>query len=632
MRISLQAALIALVLGGIGLTAGGVHLIWWRAALGNSAFFAGEIEHQVAASAQREWWSQVADAETMHRAVATLLDTDRSRATREAALSWSAGQTSFVSEIVHIDADGDALAAVEPREAGQTAHLVPLAGDIALPDSTSAHWVAVDRDPLGGEPAVAYVAPLANGGRLATFVTLARFSSFLSEIAAGRHGGAAVIDAHGAVLARGARDRANRELHDIASLSGDHVAKRPPDARDIAERIQIDHLGERYKVSLSPLHFRGWQLAVILADADFLDEITATTRRVALGLAIAILLTGAGVAALAHIVLATPIRHIVADLALLEHFEFDTIVHRPSRLREIDQLSIAFARMAAGIASFSRFIPVSLVRDLVASGMRAEPGGSEAEITVMFADLAGFTRLTEQLGAAVLPLASSFFEQATGAIEARSGVVDKFIGDAVMALWGAPQADRNAAFNACRAALAIQAATQTITPDGAGTTPLRVRIGLNSGEAIVGNIGSRSRLNYTAIGDTVNLASRLESANKFFGTSILIGEETRVQAGTHIIVREIDRIAVYGRDGGITVYELLGLSSSMTKPAWAAAYERGLAAYRRRAFAEASAELDQCLALRPEDGAALLLAGRCRTFGRSPPSPDWNGVLALEEK
>src|SRR5260221_10283830 len=167
-------------------------------------------------------------------------------------------------------------------------------------------------------------------------------------------------------------------------------------------------------------------------------------------------------------------------------------------------------------------------------------------------------------------------------------MIDKFIGDAVMAFWGAPAANADHAVDACRAALACQRALQASGLTDDSGRPLKVRIGINSGDMIVGNIGSEFRLNYTVIGDAVNVASRLEGANKEYGTDIIIGEETRDLAGERIQVRELDRLMVYGRAGGTAIYELLGMAEhGALLPAWVGLYQSGLAAYRARHFADA---------------------------------------------
>jgi adenylate cyclase len=306
--------------------------------------------------------------------------------------------------------------------------------------------------------------------------------------------------------------------------------------------------------------------------------------------------------------------------------------YHPSRLTELDEVSSTISRMAGGLAAFRKYLPADLVRILVSEGIEARPGGTQRELTVLFADVAGFTGMSERLGEDVVPLLGSYLDLVSNTVQAEKGTVDKFIGDAVMAFWGAPNDNPDHATAACRAALKARRAI-----DDAGLTddrgaPLHVRIGINSGSVLVGNIGSDARLNYTVIGDAVNVASRLESANKRYGSAIIIGERTRALAGDAVIVRKLDTVAVYGRVGDTAIYELIGMDGEPA-PAWIAPYEEGLARYARGEFAAAITYFEEADGVRPGgDAPSQMLIGRCRGFITEPPPADWDGTTALRSK
>ena len=343
--------------------------------------------------------------------------------------------------------------------------------------------------------------------------------------------------------------------------------------------------GAAYEVALTPLPFPGWSLATVIPEAEFLGPVETTLRRLIIGLAAGALLAALLSAMLARSVIAAPLARVVGEIRHVENFALEKVRRHPSRLTEIASLSGAIAEMAAGLSAFRKFIPADLVRSLLRQGVEAKPGGSIQELTVMFIDVAGFTGLSERMGDRVVPLLSGYLDLASEVIVANGGTIDKFIGDAVMAFWGAPTPQADHALRCCRAALACRDAI-----DSAGLTddqgqPLQIRIGINSGRMLVGNIGSELRLNYTVIGDAVNVASRLEGANKQYGTQILIGAETKRLIGDAFVTREIDSIAVYGRTEGLAVYELIGACRSQRRKH---RLDREL---RRRAFEISSSRL-----------------------------------------
>jgi adenylate cyclase len=224
----------------------------------------------------------------------------------------------------------------------------------------------------------------------------------------------------------------------------------------------------------------------------------------------------------------------------------------------------------------------------------------------------------------------------TDTVLASGGTVDKYIGDAVMAFWGAPLPHPGHALTACKAALRNQERLAVLREAlmKEGFPVVKARIGLNSGTASVGNLGSPMRFSYTALGDDVNLASRLEGANKLYGTYILISHATRTQAGAAVEVRELDLIKVKGKDKASAVYELLGLAGK-TDPGVlkkARRFEEALALCRARKFTESIAAFESYQAEHGKDKAALLHIDRCGAWLAAPPPDGWDGSFALTEK
>ncbi len=628
--IRLKTAVTMLVLGGTLLTALPLQWVWWRTARESSFELVDALSHQITSTVQREWWERVSAAEAAHGVAAVLLDADPTEATISRALGAALAATQVPSALTFEDKTNGLVLATRDG-AGKTIIRLMRGDNRTIEPPPQAGWREVSADPAGGPSAIAYSASSQKHGPLSVFIGMDRFSDLLGAIAVGRTGAAFVVDPRGMVkIAPGLASA--QALRPVAEAAAAIVTARPANAVNIVEtwRLLVQDAG--YRVSLSPLEFNGWQLAVIVPEAEFLSGIEMTTRRALISLLGLSLLLGLAAAALAQRVLSEPVAALTSDLGKIERFELEKITHRSSGLLEFDQLSAAMTRMAAGLADFAKFIPTDLVRTLLADGVRAVPGGETRQLTVMFADVVGFTKISERMGTAVIGVISSYLDVVSSTVESNGGTVDKYIGDAVMALWGAPRLDADQARNACRAALdASKAVRDSGITDDRGE-PLQVRIGLHSGVAVVGNIGSSRRLNYTAIGDTVNLASRLEGVNKVFGTSILISEETRIAAGETFVTRELAEVSVVGRAEPIRIHELLGEGPMSQKPSWALLYEQALQAYRQRKFAAAIRLAKQVQQERPDDGPSAWLLKICRTFQNAPPSAAWRGVVLLDSK
>lgn len=286
---------------------------------------------------------------------------------------------------------------------------------------------------------------------------------------------------------------------------------------------------------------------------------------------------------------------------------------------------------------FAQYMSEKVITHLMAHPERLKLGGERRQISLLFSDLAGFTSLSEGLEPEkVVGLLNDYLSRMTDIILEEEGTVDKFEGDAIMAFWGAPLPQEDQALRACRAALRQHAALADLNRHFAesGLPPLRMRIGLHSGDAVVGNLGSQKRFDYTAIGDSVNLAARLEGLNKFYGTAILASETTKQECGDGVIFREVDRVAVKGRETPVAVFEPLGLRGDLDPAAAGLTQEfaAALELYRRRKFLEAAARFENILAQYPEDAPSQVFLDRCQKFQNSLPPPDWDGVFRPDEK
>jgi adenylate cyclase len=234
-------------------------------------------------------------------------------------------------------------------------------------------------------------------------------------------------------------------------------------------------------------------------------------------------------------------------------------------VREIAQLQSAASLLRNSLQSFSSFVPVDVVRGLIKSGIPLALGVDKRNLTILFSDLENFSTHAEQSPPdAVLDQMSVYFEQVSRAISDEKGTVDKFIGDGIMAFWGAPVALPDHVLRACAGALRAARRMQRVNAAwrAEGKPTLRMRIGLNTADVLIGNVGSTERFSYTVMGDGVNVAARLEGMNKTFGTTICISDSVFDAVASEVVARPLRRVQVKGRKQGFMVYELLGVATS----------------------------------------------------------------------
>lgn len=368
--------------------------------------------------------------------------------------------------------------------------------------------------------------------------------------------------------------------------------------------------------------------------------IAATVSTVLLGLTVAALITD-------HVT--RPVRSLVSAMHDVQQGNLN--VQLPVRSHdEIGRLTDSFNFFVEQLRSkeqmkqiFGRYIDPRILEHVLAQPGAETVAGGRREMTVLFADLVGFTSLSERLTPSLMvTLLNRHFGLQAAAVQEHHGIVDKFVGDSIMAFWGAPfvKPEEHAVL-ACRAAQAQLEALDTLRRELPEITGFRrdvptvdLRIGICTGEVVVGNIGSENTRSYTVIGDTVNLTARLERANRVYGTQILLSETTAQAVNQKFETREIDIIFVKGKTETTRIFELLATKGQLPGDVerLRERYEQGRLAFLAQEWDLAEAAFRECLELRPNDGPSQLLIQRIQMLRQNPPSKGWNGVWQLAEK
>ncbi len=472
----------------------------------------------------------------------------------------------------------------------------------------------------------------------------------------------------------GARQILAREIADPASF-GDKLALSRLDTRvEFLQRRHKDY--EKLRTTLDMAIERGnsaeWKIELQQLDQlrDELNDETEVTRRdmltlldsaslmvaqaqtstveyglILLALALAL---GALAAGIFTIGLVRPLRRLLRGTVLVQQGALETEIPVTSR-DEVGELTTSFNAMVRELRSkariretFGRYVDPRIVEGLIDRPEALAGTGDRRVMTVFFCDMKGFTGLSEGMTpAGMVRIVNRYLATMSEPIRRHRGIIDKYIGDAIMAFWGPPftQPQEQAGL-ACMAGLEQLAALEAYRAElpelmGIKRVPLiDMRIGVATGEAIVGNIGSEVSMSYTVMGDAVNLASRLEGANKAYGTRFLANARTAEMAADLFEFREIDLILVDGKQEPEHVFEVVGRRGELA-PALRMLIERfaeGLAAYRRRAWEEAAGAFNAALKAAPGDGPSTVFLARVERLEASPPPAEWNGVWVLGEK
>ncbi|MDX1674662.1 MAG: adenylate/guanylate cyclase domain-containing protein [Longimicrobiales bacterium] len=287
--------------------------------------------------------------------------------------------------------------------------------------------------------------------------------------------------------------------------------------------------------------------------------------------------------------------------------------------------------------AFSKYLSPVVVDELVADPSRLKLGGEKRELTILFTDIAGFTSISEHMEPdALVAFLNRYLDEMADIVLSEGGTLDKYIGDAIMAMYGAPAPLPGHAARACRTALRMQRRLDQLNERWArdGLPRLAMRVGINTGFPVVGNIGGEKRFDYTALGDAVNLAARLEPACKTYGVDVMIADGTRDAAGDAIVTRELELLAVYGKDEPVPVYELVALSGEELgdRAELIEQFEKGIAAYRARDFELAKQYFLAAAEVDGSDRASLIYINRCEAYMADPPPAEWDGVERRQVK
>jgi adenylate cyclase len=287
--------------------------------------------------------------------------------------------------------------------------------------------------------------------------------------------------------------------------------------------------------------------------------------------------------------------------------------------------------------AFGQYLSPKVIEQLMDDPSHLSLGGQRREMTAFFSDVQGFSTISESLTPdELVQLLNEYLTEMCNIIAAHDGTIDKFEGDAIIAFWGAPLVQPDHAVLSCLACIDMQNRLVELRKRWAeeGKPQLLVRMGVNSGPMVVGNMGSQTRMDYTIMGDSVNLAARLEGANKFYKIFTMISEFTYVLAKDFVEVRELDTIRVVGKSEPITVYELLDRKGMVTgeRASVMATYHKGLELYKQRLYKEALTVFESVLAISPADGPSATYIIRCKEFMATPPGDDWDGVYTHTKK
>jgi adenylate cyclase len=505
------------------------------------------------------------------------------------------------------------------------------------------------------KPGVTVSTPLRDypGAIVGVDLLLSDLAHLTKQLSPGKNGVVAIYDTDGVMVAHPTPEKivtqnpTNNKLQLVSISEIDDIRVRK--ARETAAHQQQSNIsfaadGQDYIAYVKPVGNDGvadWNILSVANVADFTHELSANFRQSLMIVGVVLVVSVLGNAFIANWV-TFPILRLRKMADQITQLNLKNTEHIKSPFDEIEGLQKSMEGMRSALDTFLRFVPRELVRELIQSGQAAKVGGAKRKVTLLFTDIESFTTMSESMTPEqVMTQVSAYFEQMSFAIQSHRGTIDKFIGDAIMAMWNAPVEDDFHIENACRGALTARSVSEALNEELAesGAPIMRTRFGLHSGEALVGNVGASDRMQYTSLGASVNLAARIEGLNKFYGTQILASDAIRRGASSDFLFRRVDIVEAKGTTIPVTIYELLGergddspffVGTEMLRRA--SLYEQAFDHYLHRDFKDALDLLDKLADETPDDRVVQSMKEKCRLFNDTPPPNDWNGATALDEK
>jgi len=374
-----------------------------------------------------------------------------------------------------------------------------------------------------------------------------------------------------------------------------------------------------------------WWVTIIVPAKDILGPLKLAGL-ISLLSALLVLITGILIANIISNRITQPIKEIAEGAKAIEKFELEKIVTISSNIKEINTLSKAFETMKKGLQSFERYVPTVLIKKLFASGKIARVGGETKVLTFLFSDIQDFTALIEHAKPqSVMQFLYEYLDGMTKIVHQYHGTIDKYVGDMIIAFWGAPESDEKQAQHACECALQMLRFLRRLNKKWRHDFGyVNIRLAINTGPALVGNVGSSERLSYTALGDSVNLTSRLEEANKLYKTNIIITENTLKQLDKSMRYRFIDNIVVRGKQQSVKIFELNPPQFKRQElKNYNQIFAKAFAAYQQAQWLVAENLFTLLAEQFPWDNVAKIFVARCKLLLQVNPA-EWDGVWRLE--